>query len=45
MEIFQTLATEELNGQLSSVAALPPQKGPLASFEQDRSRERKENHM
>ena len=33
MEMFQTSATEELNGQLSSVAALPPQKQPEAEKE------------
>jgi hypothetical protein len=43
MEMFQTSATEELNGQLGNVAALSPQRGPLASFEQGRSRERQEN--
>jgi hypothetical protein len=44
-EMFQTSATEELNVELSSVAALSPQKGPLAFFEQDRSRERQEKKM
>jgi hypothetical protein len=43
--MLHTSATEELNGQLGSVAGLSPQKGPLASYEQDRSRERKENQM
>jgi len=45
MEMFHTSATEELNGQLGSVAAVPPQRGPLVSFEKDRSRERKQNQM
>jgi hypothetical protein len=45
MKMFQTLATEELYGQLGNMATLPPQKRPLEFFEQDRSKERKENQM
>jgi hypothetical protein len=45
MEVFQTSATEEQNGHLGSVAASPPQRGPLSSFEKDRDRERKDNQM